>query len=137
GSRVRRLSRPRFHVLPALAAEGRETGLVPLGADVPADAGKLVGRREDTVAAAVLELEVVARDPGERSGVEAREAGDAVVLVDDEVTDPQLDRRGEPRPCRDRGGSGTPAMDQAALRDHRQAQLRSQETVPQPSLGEA
>ena len=92
----------RLQVLPALAAERAERGLVALRPDVAADPGELVGGREDAVAAAVLQLEVVAGDPGERLGVEAREAGDAVVLVDDVVADPQLDRGREPGAGRDR-----------------------------------
>ena len=77
-------ARPRLHLLPALAAERGELGMLA-AADVAADLRQLVGRDEDLVAAAVLELEVVAGDAGDRPGVEAGEAGDAVVLVDDVV----------------------------------------------------
>ena len=76
--------------LPALRAERRELRRVAAGADVAGDLGELVGGREDLVLAAVLELEVVAGDPGERLRLEAGEAGDAVVLVDDEVADAQV-----------------------------------------------
>ena len=53
-----------------------------LAADVAGDLGELLGRDQDFVAVAVLELEVVAGDAGDRPGVEAGEPGDAVVLVD-------------------------------------------------------
>ena len=102
GHRAGGAPRAGLEVLPALAAERAERGLVALGPDVAADPRELVGGREDAVAAAVLQLEVVAGDPGERLGVEAGEAGDAVVLVDDVVADPQLDRRRQPGAGRDR-----------------------------------
>jgi hypothetical protein len=44
---------------------------VTVGADVAADPGELVRRGEDPVTAAVLELQVIPRDAGQRLGVEA------------------------------------------------------------------
>src|SRR5207342_482887 len=102
GHRARRPPRPRLEVLPALAAQRAERGLVALRSDVAADAGELVRGGEHPVAAAVLQLEVVPRDAGEGLGVEAGEAGDAVILVDHVVADSQLDRSGQSRPGRDR-----------------------------------
>ena len=125
-----------LHVRPALAAQRREGGLVALGADVAADPRELVGRREDPVAAAVLELEVVAGHPGEGLRVEPREARDPVVLVHHEVAYPQLDRGRQAGARRDRG-RGLAAVHQAPLWDDRQLQLRSQKPLPQACLCEA
>ena len=60
------------------------------GADVAADLGELVDGHEDAVVPRVLEVQVVARDRRDRLGVEAGEAGDAVVLVDDDVAGAQV-----------------------------------------------
>ena len=128
--------RPRLQVQPALAAEGAELGLAAVGADVTADPGELVGRGEDLVSAAVLELEVVAGGARQRLRVETGEAGDAMVLVDHQIADPKLDRGGEPGAGRDRCRRSA-AVEEAALRDYRELQLRRQEAVPQPCLGEA
>ena len=99
----------RLDVVPALAAQRRELRRLAAGADVAADLGELVGGREDAVLAAVLEVEVVAGDAGDGLRLEAGEAGDAVVLVDDVVADPQVgEGAGAPRraPERRRGGGG-------------------------------
>ena len=61
-----------------------------VGADVARDLRELVDRQEDLVVALVLEVEVVARDAGDGLGVEAGEARDAVVLVDDDVAGAQV-----------------------------------------------
>ncbi len=124
-----------LEALPALAAERRELRLVAVGAEVAADLRELVGGREDLVLALVGELEVVAGDPGESLGLEAGEAGDAVVLVDDVVADPQLDRVREPRPRR-RRRLRPAAVDEAAVGDDRELQLRRNEALAQQSLRE-
>ncbi len=80
---------PRLHVLPALAAERRERRFAA-GADVAAQLRELVGGDVDAVLALVFEVEVVAGDAADLAGLEAGEAGDAVVLVDDVVADPQV-----------------------------------------------
>ena len=74
-----RAARARLDRVPALRSEGRELRGVAARADVAGDLRELVGGREDLVLAAVLELEVVAGDPGDRLGLEAGEPGDAVV----------------------------------------------------------
>ena len=61
-----------------------------VGADVARDLRQLVDRHEDLVVALELEVEVVARDAGDGLGVEAGEARDAVVLVDDDVARAQV-----------------------------------------------
>ena len=65
-------------------------GACAVGADVAAQLVELVRGHEDAVAVAVLDLEVVARDARDRLGVEAGEAADAVVGVDDDVARAQL-----------------------------------------------
>ena len=82
-------ARARLHVLPALAAERRERRFAA-GADVAAQLRQLVGGDVDAVLALVFEVEVVAGDAADLAGLEAGEAGDAVVLVDDVVADPQF-----------------------------------------------
>ena len=89
GQRAGGPARPRLHVLPALAAQRRERRLAA-GADVAAQLGELVGGDVDAVLALVFEVEVVAGDAADLAGLEAGEAGDAVVLVDDVVADPQV-----------------------------------------------
>ena len=89
GQRAGGAAGPRLHVLPALAAERRERRLAA-GADVAAQLRQLVGGDVDAVLALVFEVEVVAGDAADLAGLEAGEAGDAVVLVDDVVADPQL-----------------------------------------------
>src|SRR6185437_13611941 len=83
GQLLRGLSRARLERVPARAAELGQRRVGAVGADVTADLRELVDREEDLVVALVLEVEVVARDAGDGLGVKAREAGDAVVLVDD------------------------------------------------------
>ena len=87
-------ARPRLHVLPAFAAQRRERRFAA-GADVAAQLRQLVGGDVDAVLALVFEVEVVAGDAADLAGLEAGEAGDAVVLVDDVVADPQF-AEGEP-----------------------------------------
>ena len=65
------------------------------GADVARDLRQLVDGHEDAVGAGVLELEVVAGDAGDGLGVEAGEARDAVVLVDDDVARAQVGERAQ------------------------------------------
>ena len=120
-----------FICAPALAAELRELGVLA-AAHVAGDLGELLGRDEDLVAVAVLELEVVAGDPGDRAGVEAGEAGDAVVLVDDVLAGGQVAERGEPAAGRRRSG-GAAAMDEAAEGDDRELQRRRDEAVGDPA----
>jgi hypothetical protein len=59
-------------------------------ADVPRDLRQLVDGHEDPVGAGVLELKVVAGDARDGLRVEAGEAGDAVVLMDDDVARAQI-----------------------------------------------
>ena len=61
-----------------------------VGADVARDLRELVDGHEDLVRALELEVEVVARDAADGLRVEAGEAGDAVVLVNDDVPGAQV-----------------------------------------------
>src|SRR4029077_19467743 len=89
GQRPGGAARPRLHVLPALAAQRRKRRFAA-GADVAAQLGELVGGDEDAVLALVFEVEVVASDAADLARLKAGKAGDAVVLVDDVVADPQV-----------------------------------------------
>ena len=93
-------------------------------ADVAGDLRQLLRRDEDLVAVAVLELEVVAGDPGDGARVEAGEAGDAVVLVDDVVAGGEVAERGEAAAARRRGG-GAAAVDEPPVGDHGELQRRA------------
>ena len=124
-----------LQVQPALAAQRAQLRLGAVGADVAADLGELVGGSEDLVASPVLQLEVVAGDVRERLRVEAREAGDPVVLVHHQIADPELDRLRDPVPRLGRGG-GPAAVDQPRIGDHRQLQLGGDEALAQPGLRE-
>ena len=135
GELARRAARARLDRVPALRPERRELRRVAARADVAGDLRELVGGREDLVLAAVLELEVVAGDPGDRLGLEAGEAGDPVVGVDDEVAHPQVgEARQAPAGRRRRGGAA--AVDEAPERDHGEPQLRGDEAVGERRLGE-
>ena len=97
GELARGAARARLDRVPALRPERRELRRIAAGADVAADLRQLVRGREDLVLAPVLELEVVAGDPGDRLGLEAGEARDPVIGVDDVVADAQV---GEARQAR-------------------------------------
>ena len=79
--------------VPAAPAELAQRRMGAPGADVAGDLGQLVGGDEDAVVAVVFEVQVVARDARHGARLEAGEAGDAVVLVDDDVTRAQLGER--------------------------------------------
>ena len=121
---LRRAPGARLHRLPARAAELGQRRVLAAGADVARDLRELVGGHEDAVVALVLEVEVVARHAGHGLGVEAREARDAVVLVDDDVAGAQVGE-GAQRPRRGASGAlGAAAAQQPVLGDDRQAQRR-------------
>ncbi len=130
GQLARRPPGARLDPLPALRAQGRELRRLAARADVAGDLGQLVGGREDPVVTAVAELEVVAGDAGDGLGLEAREAGDSVVLVDDVVAHSQVGEGRQPPSRRSRRG-GAAAMDQPPEGDHRQLQLRRDEPLGQ------
>ena len=90
GELLRRPPGPRLDRLPARAAELRQRRMGAAGADVAADLGELVDRHEHPVRARVLQVQVVARDAGHGLRVEPGEAGDPVVLVDDDVAGAQV-----------------------------------------------
>ena len=84
--------------LPALPAELGQRRVAAARADVAGDLRELVDREEDAVGARVLELEVVAGDTADGLRVEAAEARQPVVLVDDDVARAQVgERRSAPR----------------------------------------
>jgi hypothetical protein len=129
--RARGFAGPRLQVLPAFAAQRRERRF-SARAEVPAQLLQLFGGDEDAVLAFVFEVEVVAGDAADLARLESREAGDAVVLVDDEVPDPQL-REGEAAsPAAGRGrllGAAAP-VDEAAERIDGEFQLRRGDRWP-------
>ena len=92
---LRRAAGAGLHRLPALAAELRQRRMRAAGADVAADLRELVDGHEDVVRARELEVEVVAGDVRDRLGLEAGEAGEAVVLVDDDVARAQVGERAQ------------------------------------------
>ena len=110
--RLRGAPGAQLHLLPGLAAELRQRRVARARADVAGDLVELVARHEDAVAVLVLELEVVARHAADRLRLEAGEAGDAVVLVNDRVAGPEVGER------RDRGAAAGarpgPALRRAA-----------------------
>ena len=85
----------RLHPVPRLAAELRERRRRAVGADVAGDAVELVVRDVEAVAVGEGEREVVARQPGDGPRLEAGEAADAVVLVDDVVADLEVEEAGQ------------------------------------------
>ena len=86
----------RLHRLPATCRRACDSGgCAAARADVAADLRELVDRHEDVVGAGELELEVVARDAADGLRVEAGEAREAVVLVDDDVAGAQVGERAQ------------------------------------------
>src|SRR3954470_8829985 len=132
-------ARARLHRLPRLAAELAQRRVAAAGADVAADLRELVDRHEDAVGAGELQLEVVAGDAADRLRLEARELGDAVVLVDDDVAGPQVGEASEGAAAAAAGALALRALaaEQAVLGDDREAQAGGDEAVPQVRLGEA
>ena len=139
GERLRRPPGAQLHLLPLLAAELRERRVRRVGSDVAADLVELVARHEDPVAAAVLELQVVPRDPADRLRLEAREAGDPVVLVHHGVARAEVGERRNRRGARARPRRAAlrPAPpEQAVLGEDGQLQGRREESLPQARGGE-
>ena len=124
-------ARLRLHLRPALAAELRELRALA-AADVAGDLRELLGRDEDLVAVAVLELEVVAGDAGDGAGVEAGEAGDPVVLVDDVLAGGEIAERGETASGR-RRSRGAAAVDQTPVGNDRELQRRARRIRRRPA----
>src|SRR6185295_5530893 len=96
-------ARAGLYSLPARRPQRRELWRLAPRADVTSDLRELVGRREDAIRAAVGKLQVVAGDACDGLRLEAVEASDPVVLVDDVVADPQV-REGRQPPARGRRG---------------------------------
>ena len=127
----------RLDRVPARPAELGERRMLAAGADVARDLRELVDRHEDPVRALELEVEVVARDPGDGLRVEAGEAREAVVLVDDDVAGAQVGERAQqPAPAPRRALDAPAAVDQPVLGDRRELQRRGDEAVAQVGLGE-
>src|SRR5262249_13694464 len=120
----------------AFAAQRRK-GRFAAGPDVAAQLGELIDGDVDPVLSLVFEIEVVAGDTADLASLEAGEAGDAVVLVDDVVADAQSAERGTRA-----GGAGNalfgtpPAVDEAAERVDGEAELGTDEPLAQARLGE-
>ena len=124
----------RLDRVPALRPQRGELRRAIAGADVARDLGQLVRWREDAVLTAVLQLQVVARDPGERLRVEPREPGDAVVLVDDEVAHAQIGEARQATAGR-RRSRHPPAVDQPAEGVDGQLEVRRDKALQRLSLG--
>src|SRR3954469_25776471 len=107
------------------------------GTDVARDLRELVDRHEDLVRALELEVEVVARDAGDGLGVEAGEAREPVVLVDDYVAGSGV-VEGDGQAAPPAGGPLDPAaaVDQLVLGDRGELEWGCHEAVAQVGLGE-
>ena len=90
GELVHRGPGARAQRVPGLAAELRERRRPRVGADVARELRQLVVRDEEPVLALELEVDVVARDAADGLRVEAEEAPDAVLDVDDVVVRAQV-----------------------------------------------
>ena len=112
----------RLDRVPARAAELGERRVGAVRADVARDLRQLVDRHEDLVRALELEVQVVARDAADRLRVEAREARDAVVLVDDDVARAQVGEGAQQAaPAARRARGRLAVVDQAVLGDRGEA----------------
>ena len=106
------------------------------GADVAADLGQLVDGHEHPVRAGVLEVQVVTGDAGDGLGVKAGEAGDAVVLVDDDVAGAQVREAAQDAAAALAAWllGGAPALEEPVVGDDREVELRGDEAALQPRL---
>jgi len=84
-----------LHRLPARSAQLRERRVLGARSDVAGDLRELVGGDEHAVVALVFEVQVVPRDPRDGARLEAGEARDPVVLVDDDVAGAQVGERAQ------------------------------------------
>ena len=123
--------------VPAGAAELGQRRMRAAGADVAADLGQLVDGHEHPVRAGVLQVQVVAGDAGHGLGVKAGEAGDPVVLVDDDVAGAQVGEAAQDAAAAlaARLLGGAAALEQPVVGDHREVELRGDEAGLQPRLG--
>src|SRR3954453_15599112 len=111
--------------------------MVAAGADVARDLRELVDRHEDLVRALELEVEIVARDAGYGLGVEAGEAREPVVLVDDDVAGAEVGEAPEQAaPAAGRPLDPAAAVDQLVLGDRGELEWGRHEAVAQVGLGE-
>ena len=115
--------------LPAGAAELGQRRVRAAGADVAADLGQLVDRDEHPVRAGVLEIEVVTGDAGDGLGVKAGEAGDPVVLMDDDVAGAQVGEAAQDPAAALTPGllGGSPALEEPVVGDDGEVKLRGDE----------
>ncbi len=109
GQLLRGAAGARLDLVPARAAELGQRRRAAVGAEVAADLRQLVDRHEDLVVALELEVQVVAGDAGDGLGVEAGEARDAVVLVDDVVARAQVGERAQQAAALARRTRATPS----------------------------
>ena len=124
--------------VPAGATQLGQRRVAATAPDVAADLGQLVDGHEHPVRAGVLQVQVVPGDVGDRLGVKAGEAGDPVVLVDDDVSRAQLGEAPQhaAAPHAPRALGRAPAVEQPVLGDHREVELRRDEARLQPCGGE-
>ena len=144
--------------VPRLAAELGERRRLAVHADVAGDLADLLVRHVEPVLAAEGELEVVARDAGDLSRLEAEQLAEAVILVDDVVARAELGERleraagwcstasraaaedlrvrqqGEPEVPPDEATPGRADREQRA-RLRREARRRARRRAPRPGGG--
>ena len=142
GELLRGSAGPRLHRLPARAAEFAQGRVLAAGADVAGDLRELVGGDEHAVIALVFEIQVVACHVRDRARLKAREASDAVILVNDDVAGSQLGEGAQRAAAADPGRAavlalGAPPAQQAMLREHRERELRRDEALFQGGRREA
>ena len=137
GQLLRGAAGARLDLVPARAAELGERRRAAVGAQVAADLRQLVDRHEDLVVALELEVQVVAGDAGDGLGVEAREARDAVVLVDDVVAGAQVGEGAQQAAAAARRPRRRLlAVDQPVLGERGELEAGRDEPVAQVGLGE-
>jgi hypothetical protein len=119
---VHGMAGPRLERHPGLAAELRQGGRSGVGADVARHLGDLLVRQVEPVLALELQVEVVPGDARHRLRLEADEAPDAVVLVDDVVPAAQVHERRHGAPQAPLAGGRSAPSQELHRGDDRQAQ---------------
>src|SRR4029079_16111744 len=135
GELVGARTRAALDVVPGLAAQLRECGRMPVGADIARHLPDLLVRDVQPVVTAEGEKEIVARDARDGLRLEAEKLSDAVVLVDDEVARAQvgeaLQSAADPRV-----GSRRTLAEDLRVREEDEPEVAQDEAAPRGGDGE-
>src|SRR5207249_11284992 len=129
GELADRLACTVLEVVPGFPSELGQCGNGVVGPDVARDFPELLVRHVEPVVAAEAEEEVVARDPGHFLRLETEELPDAVILVDDEVSRPEIGERLQ-RPSADPSLARRSLAEDLRVREQDEPEIAPDEASP-------